>query len=79
MTMTDPKMALLELIEQAADTDQVREMPAFAAERMMDMEIEGVASDNVDCLRHPILCRQQDLSLLRVRELMVWGHEPSRG
>ncbi|KQT42102.1 transposase [Aureimonas sp. Leaf454] len=39
--MTDPKMALLELIEQEADTDLVREMLAFAAERMMDLEIEA--------------------------------------
>ena len=39
--MTDAKMALLELVEQEADTDLVREMLAFAAERMMDMEIEA--------------------------------------
>jgi putative transposase len=34
-------MALVELIEQGADSDLVREMLAFAAERMMDMEIEA--------------------------------------
>ena len=39
--MTDAKMALLELVEQEADSDLVREMLAFAAERMMDMEIEA--------------------------------------
>jgi putative transposase len=39
--MTDAKMALLELVEQEADADLVREMLAFAAERMMDMEIEA--------------------------------------
>lgn len=39
--MTDAKMALLELVEQEADTDLVREMLAFAAERMMDLEIEA--------------------------------------
>lgn len=39
--MTDAKMALLELVEQEADTDLVREMLAFAAERMMEMEIEA--------------------------------------
>ena len=39
--MTDAKMALLELVEQEADADLVREMLAFAAERMMDLEIEG--------------------------------------
>ena len=39
--MTDAKMALLELVEQEADTDLVREMLAFAAERMMELEIEA--------------------------------------
>jgi len=39
--MTTAKMALLELVEQEADTDLVREMLAFAAERMMDLEIEA--------------------------------------
>jgi putative transposase len=41
MTMTDDRMALVELIEQGADSDLVREMLAFAAERMMDLEIEA--------------------------------------
>jgi putative transposase len=41
MAMTDPKMVLLDLIEQEADTDLVREMLAFAAGRMMDLEIEA--------------------------------------
>ena len=39
--MTDAKMALLELVDQEADADLVREMLAFAAERMMDLEIEA--------------------------------------
>ena len=34
MTMTDDRMALLALIEKRADTDLVREMLAFAAERV---------------------------------------------
>jgi putative transposase len=38
--MTDARMALLELIEKRADTDLVREMLAFAAERLMDLEVE---------------------------------------
>src|SRR6187200_1786171 len=38
--MTDYRMALLELIEKRADTDLVREMLAFAAERLMDLEVE---------------------------------------
>ena len=45
--MTDDRMALIELIEKGADGDLVRELPAFAAERMMALEIEartGVAA-----------------------------------
>src|SRR4051794_10215425 len=38
--MTDARMALLELIEKRADTDLVREMLAFAAARLMDLEVE---------------------------------------
>ena len=38
--MTNDRMALLELIEKRADTDLVREMLAFAAERLMDLEVE---------------------------------------
>ena len=39
--MTEERMALLELIEKDADGDLVREMLAFAAERLMEMEVEG--------------------------------------
>jgi hypothetical protein len=39
-TMTNDRMALLELVEKAADADLVREMLAFAAERIMDAEVE---------------------------------------
>lgn len=39
--MNDDRMALVELIEQGADSDLVRDMLAFAAERMMDLEIEA--------------------------------------
>jgi len=45
--MTDDRMALVELIEQGADSDLVREMLAFAAERMMELEIE--AKTGVPC------------------------------
>ncbi|MBB4000077.1 transposase-like protein [Aureimonas pseudogalii] len=38
--MTDAKKTLLKLIEQEADVDLVREMLAFAADRMMELEIE---------------------------------------
>jgi transposase-like protein len=39
--MTDDRMALMELVEKQADTDLVREMLAFAAERMMEAEVEA--------------------------------------
>ena len=38
--MTDDRMALIELIEKGADTDLVREMLAFAAERLMEAEVD---------------------------------------
>src|ERR687885_2419939 len=40
MTMTDDRMALVELIEKRADADLVREMLAFAAAHLMDLEVE---------------------------------------
>jgi putative transposase len=39
--MTDERMALIELIEKDADTDLVREMLSFAAERPMEAEVEA--------------------------------------
>ena len=39
--MTDDRMALLELILKRADTDLVREMLAFAADRLMELEVEA--------------------------------------
>ena len=38
--MTDERMALIDLIEKQADTDLVREMLAFAADRIMELEVE---------------------------------------
>ena len=38
--MTDDRMALIELVAKQADGDLVREMLAFAAERIMEAEIE---------------------------------------
>lgn len=37
--MTDERMALIELIEKQADSDFVRDMLAFAADRIMEMEV----------------------------------------
>ena len=39
--MTEERMALLELVEKQADSDLVRDMLAFAAERIMEAEIEA--------------------------------------
>jgi putative transposase len=39
--MTDDRLALIELIEKGADGDLVRELLAFAAERMMELEVEA--------------------------------------
>ena len=38
--MTDERMALIELIEKGADADLIRDMLAFAAERLMSLEVE---------------------------------------
>jgi transposase-like protein len=40
MTMTEERMALIELVEKQADGDLVREMLAVAAERIMEAEVE---------------------------------------
>ena len=63
--MTDAKMALLELVEQEADADLVREMLAFAAERMMEMEIEAktgapAGTRSADRLNHRNGYRERD-------------------
>ena len=39
--MTDERMALIDLVEQQADGDLVRGMLAFAAERIMEAEVEA--------------------------------------
>ena len=41
--MTDDRMAVLELVEKGADADLVRDMLAFAAERIMEAETEVAA------------------------------------
>ena len=38
--MTDDRMALLELIEKRADADLVRELLGFAADRLMEAEVQ---------------------------------------
>ena len=63
--MTDERMALIELVEKSADADLVRDMLAFAADRMMDAEVEtltGAAKGARSALReaHRNGCRERD-------------------
>src|SRR3954465_4623797 len=51
--MTNERMALLELVEKDADSDLVRDMLAFAAERMMEAEAE-VAAGAAKGAREPL-------------------------
>lgn len=41
MTITDDRMALIELVEKQADGDLVPKMLAFAADRIMEAEVEA--------------------------------------
>src|SRR4051812_49982066 len=58
--MTDARMALVELIEKRADTDLVREMLAFAAARLMDLEVETLTGA-------PAGARSPDLAIPKLR------------
>ncbi len=40
--MTDDSIALCELLEKSADADLLREMIGFAAERLMELEVQGL-------------------------------------
>jgi putative transposase len=40
--MTDDSIALRELLEKSADADLLREMIGFAAERLMELEVQGL-------------------------------------
>src|SRR6195952_3975693 len=51
--MTNERMALLELVEKDADSDLVRDMLAFAAERMMEAEA-AVAAGAAKGARNPL-------------------------
>ena len=57
--MTDERMALVELVEKDADTDLVREMLAFAAERLMELEVEA-ATGAAKGTRSPLRTAQRN-------------------
>lgn len=40
--MTDPMMSLQSLLEKSSDADLLREMIGFAAQRLMELEVEGL-------------------------------------
>ena len=42
--MTIDRMALKSLLEKGSDEDLVHEMTAFAAHRLMDLEVEGLTN-----------------------------------
>jgi putative transposase len=41
---TKPNIALAELVEKGADADLLREMIQYVAQRMMDMDVEGLCA-----------------------------------
>ena len=57
--MTDERMALFELVEKDADADLVREMLAFAAERLMELEVEA-ATGAAKGTRSPLRTAQRN-------------------
>ena len=42
--MTKPTMALAELAEKGPDADLLREMIQYVADRMMEMDVEGLCA-----------------------------------
>jgi hypothetical protein len=89
MTMTDERMALIERIEKQADSDLVRAMLAFAADRIMDLEVElrtGAAKgDLVSLIRTGVVLAAQgwrdhdDADALRHDPACGWRPVPRRG
>jgi transposase-like protein len=86
--MTDATKALLDLVEQEADTDLVREMLAFAAEHMMESGIEAktgapAGSRSLDQLNHRDGYRDRDWGTragrieLAIPKLRKGGYFPS--
>ena len=82
--MTDDRMALLELVEKGADADLVRDMLAFAAERIMEAETEvaagaakGVRTPLREAYRNGYRERDWDTRAGRIELAWLWlRHQP---
>src|SRR5208337_4431642 len=64
-TMTDENMSLRGLLEKTADTDFLREMIGFSAQRLMELEVESLTgaphgARNPDRLIHRNGFRERD-------------------
>ena len=86
--MTEERMALIELVEKDADGDLVREMLAFAAERIMEQEVEahtgapkGVRTELRETQRNGYRARSWDTRAgridLAIPKLRKGGYLPS--
>ena len=50
--MTDEMMSLRTLLEKSSDADLLREMVGFAAQRLMELEVEGLTGAAHGALEH---------------------------
>ena len=67
MTTNKHTMALTELAEKGADVDLLREIIQFVAQRLMDMNVETLCGDGLNCGEglHPAAgteCARKDIS-----------------
>ena len=53
--MTVDMMTLRGLLEKSSDADLLREMIGFAAERLMELEVEGLTGAARSGRQHPVL------------------------
>jgi hypothetical protein len=54
--MTDDSIALRELLERSADADLLREMIGFAAERLMELEVQTLTEPDTVSARRAGWC-----------------------